>query len=163
MVKEWFIADTHFGHYKVLEYENRPFSSIEEMDEALIRNWNNVVGRTDKVYMLGDFSFHNTDTTKRILSQLKGYKILIKGNHDKKSTQHWVEAGFDEFSKHPILLPSRKLILSHEPIAEDLIADEVMNVHGHIHLNYDYYLTNYNQEKYKCVSVEQIDYVPAEV
>ena len=53
-MRTFFIADPHFGHKAVIEYENRPFASVEEMDEALIDNWNNTVTKHDIVWLLGD-------------------------------------------------------------------------------------------------------------
>ena len=47
------ISDTHFGDERILRYENRPFSSVEEMDKAIIENWNQVVGEEDTVFHLG--------------------------------------------------------------------------------------------------------------
>ena len=49
MSKSFFIADTHFGHSEIMNYENRPFSSVEEMDNTIISNWNSVVSDNDKV------------------------------------------------------------------------------------------------------------------
>ena len=56
MSKYFFIADTHFGHSEIMNYENRPFSSVEEMDNTIISNWNSVVSDNDKVFVLGDLS-----------------------------------------------------------------------------------------------------------
>lgn len=82
----WFTADTHFGHAKLLEYEPRPFASVEAMDEALISYWNSVVDKNDTIYHLGDFGLQNSDEyVHRLLSRLKGNKILIFGNHDRKA------------------------------------------------------------------------------
>jgi calcineurin-like phosphoesterase family protein len=77
---QYFTADTHFGHSKMLE--NRPFATIEEMDRHLIDAWNSVVRDTDIVWHLGDFSYHSEARTASIFSQLKGRKRLILGNHD---------------------------------------------------------------------------------
>jgi calcineurin-like phosphoesterase family protein len=76
---EWFTADTHFGHARVIELARRPFASREEMDEAMIARWNERVAPGDLVYHLGDFAFadHN-----RYLPRLAGAKRLIRGNHD---------------------------------------------------------------------------------
>lgn len=84
MPKNFYIADLHFGHRAVLKYDNRPFSSVEEGDAALIDNWNSVVGLDDSVYILGDVGYHNVITMIDILKQLNGRKYLIKGNHDIK-------------------------------------------------------------------------------
>ena len=49
----YFTADTHFGHYNVIRFCDRPFASAEEMDEAMIQNWNDRVTGNDTVYILG--------------------------------------------------------------------------------------------------------------
>lgn len=79
----FFTSDTHFGHANVIKYCNRPFKSSEEMDEALIENWNSVVSPGDTVYHLGDFGFGRADFLSRILWRLNGNKSLVLGNHDK--------------------------------------------------------------------------------
>lgn len=56
----YFISDLHFGHKNCLAFDNRPFKSIEENDETIIKNWNNTVGIDDDVYLLGDVSWYNT-------------------------------------------------------------------------------------------------------
>jgi calcineurin-like phosphoesterase family protein len=76
----WFTADTHFGHDNIRKYCHRPFSSVEEMNERIISNWNDVIRPGDFVYHLGDFAFHNGEVNAK---RLAGLIILIKGNHDK--------------------------------------------------------------------------------
>jgi len=80
----WHVSDTHFGHARILQWMNgnRPWSSVAEMDEALIERWNSVVGEDDWVVHYGDFSYHNQENTKALLSRLKGKIVLIFGNHD---------------------------------------------------------------------------------
>ncbi len=75
-------ADTHFDHESILQYCNRPFDSIEDMNDALIERWNGRVGRRDKVYVVGDFAFKRH---LRWLNALHGKKVLIRGNHDDAS------------------------------------------------------------------------------
>lgn len=79
----WFTSDTHFGHRNIIGYTNRPFFSVDQMDEALIRNWNEVVRSTDTVYHLGDFAFTKPREASNIARRLLGHKHLIFGNHDK--------------------------------------------------------------------------------
>ena len=80
----YFIGDLHFGHVNCLSFDNRPFKTIEDHDAVLIKNWNNVVGIEDDVYILGDISWYNTTKTLEILKQLNGHIHLIRGNHDHK-------------------------------------------------------------------------------
>jgi calcineurin-like phosphoesterase family protein len=83
MSRIFFTADTHFGHRKAIGFENRAFESVEEMDEKLIENWNEAVGRGDTIYHLGDLSFSNAERTIEIVRRLNGQKHWIVGNHDK--------------------------------------------------------------------------------
>lgn len=80
---DFFTSDTHFGHKNIILYCNRPFSSVEEMDEQLIANWNSKVGIKDTVYHLGDFAFYQQDKILEILNRLNGYINIVPGNHDK--------------------------------------------------------------------------------
>lgn len=84
MNKVLFIGDLHFGHKNVIKFDNRPYNSVEEMDEDLIRRWNNKVSPGDLVYVLGDMIWKTrNDDAVSILKELNGQIILIKGNHDK--------------------------------------------------------------------------------
>ena len=82
----WFTSDTHFGHQNILKYTDRPFSSVEEMDEALIENWNNRVGDDDEIYHLGDVALCSPNKLRKVLARLKGKIYLIRGNHDKSAS-----------------------------------------------------------------------------
>lgn len=77
----YFTADLHLGHSNLLKISNRPFTDVEEMDKILIANWNKRVKGNDTVYILGDLCYKCNDP-ERYLAQLKGKKILIRGNHD---------------------------------------------------------------------------------
>lgn len=78
-----FTSDDHFFHKRICEYTGRPYSSVEEMNEALINNWNKEVKPTDTIYNVGDFSFGSYQETKDVIKRLNGHKHLILGNHDK--------------------------------------------------------------------------------
>lgn len=78
----FFTSDTHFNHSNILKYCSRPWKTVEEMNEGLIKNWNEVVGHDDTVYHLGDFAMGNRKTIPEILSMLNGRIVLIRGNHD---------------------------------------------------------------------------------
>ena len=86
----FFTSDTHFGHRNIIKYCQRPFSCIEEMDDALIANWNRVVGKDDIIFHLGDFAMGGSAEWSRLLQKLNGKIYLILGNHDLKT----IGAGF---------------------------------------------------------------------
>ena len=77
-------SDFHFFHKNILKFNpsTRPWASVEEMNDALITNWNNVVASSDHVYNLGDFAFAGVSRQIDILEQLNGHHHLIRGNHD---------------------------------------------------------------------------------
>lgn len=75
----FFTADQHFEHTNIIKYCHRPFADVDAMNTALIENWNSVVRDGDIAYVVGDFCYHYPE---RYLSQLKGDKVLINGNHD---------------------------------------------------------------------------------
>ena len=77
----WFTSDWHLGHNNIIRYCNRPFKSCEEMDGAIILNFNELVDDEDTTYFLGDFCFHKN--VKEWIDKLKGNKVFIWGNHDK--------------------------------------------------------------------------------
>lgn len=78
----YFTSDTHWSHTNILNFCDRPFTSIEEMDEELIKRWNNVITNNDIVFHLGDFCFAGPQRWNQILKKLNGKKYLIIGNHD---------------------------------------------------------------------------------
>jgi len=80
----FFTSDTHFGHDELRSNCNRPFSNVEEMDRALVTNWNAVVRHQDLVYHLGDFAYKTSARLAQYRNQLNGSICLIRGNHDPK-------------------------------------------------------------------------------
>ena len=81
-VKMWFTSDTHFGHKNILTFCERPFNSVEEMDNAIIERWNSKVGKDDIVFHLGDFAFASNKRWQELIYRLNGKIYLILGNHD---------------------------------------------------------------------------------
>lgn len=134
----YFIGDMHFGHSNIIRLNNRPFSSVEEMDETIISNWNSRVRPEDTVYILGDFSYRSVGNPCDILDKLKGRKVLIEGNHDFKNLKNF------EFRKRfvevksimSIVENSERIILCHYPMLEwDGYFRGSWHIHGHIHNN----------------------------
>jgi calcineurin-like phosphoesterase family protein len=150
MANTWFIADTHFSHNNILKYENRPFDDIMDMNNKLIAYWNSTVKNDDKIFILGDFALCKKETIKEIVEQLHGYKVLIMGNHDQLSPKSYIELGFNEVSRYPVIL-EQFWILSHAP----MYLNESMpyaNIFGHVHSNPEY--KDYSAQSI-CVSVER--------
>lgn len=90
----FFTSDTHFGHANIIRFCNRPFKNVEEMDEALIENWNQVVSDDDTVFHLGDFAFGGSNVWKSIIPRLNGHINLIIGNHDRKNLRQGYMSSF---------------------------------------------------------------------
>lgn len=84
MQEIWFTADTHFGHANIIKYSGRPFDSVEEMDERLIKAWNEVVRPNHVVWHLGDFNFKGARDTAYYRRRLAGDLHIVWGNHDDK-------------------------------------------------------------------------------
>lgn len=136
----WVTADSHFGHEKIIEYCSRPYKCAGQMDEDLIRRWNNRVKPDDLVYHLGDVGYAKgtqeikTEDTYlgRMIARLNGKKILILGNHD-KSAARMMEFGFDFACEEMVITAvQRRLRLVHRP---QLVAGPGIDyvLHGHIH------------------------------
>lgn len=128
------VSDTHFGHANILNFKQengdpvRLFESVEEMDELMVKNWNDVVGETDHVYHLGDVYFGQG---WKHISRLKGKKRLVLGNHDNPLDQNL----YRHFKKMMVWRDFKEYdcILSHVPIHEASLFKRSKNLHGHIH------------------------------
>lgn len=115
----YFISDLHLGHKNCLKFDNRPFNTIEEQDDFIIKNWNKTITNLDDVYILGDISWYNTNKTIDIFSKLNGRLHLIKGNHDSKLLKNKsVRELFVEICDYRELYINNKtaIVLSHYPI-----------------------------------------------
>lgn len=157
MNKIFYIADTHFYHEKIIDMCNRPFDNVEEMNRKLIENWNKKVDNGDTVYILGDLVFKGgKEETIKILKQLNGTKVLLKGNHDRYVGQR----DFDECFKfireiHQVNDNKRQVIVSHYPIVDYAgMYYGAFMVYGHIHNKYVPHKNMF------CASVENINYEP---
>ena len=78
----FFVADSHFNHTNIIRYCNRPFDSVEAMNQTIIDNLNAVVMPKDVLYHLGDFSFGPQNVFREQINCQN--IILVKGNHDKQ-------------------------------------------------------------------------------
>ena len=139
MSNTWFTSDLHFGHANVIKYCNRPYASAEEMDEALIANWNANVKSDNTVIILGDVFFCKEDRAISILRRLNGRKKLLLGNHDKViRNSSKIQSFFDEIfpDLHEINIDGQKVVISHYPLLSwnNAMRGSYM-LHGHSHGN----------------------------
>lgn len=141
----YFTSDTHFWHRAVMGYCNRPWDTVEEMNEGLIERWNSRVGLTDTVYHLGDFAFCGTGKATDIFNRLHGFKHLIRGNHDGKTT---CKLGWQSIKDYYVLRAQsnyedeegiihqfhQPIVLMHFPILSwDGMHHGSWHLHGHCH------------------------------
>ena len=133
----FFTSDSHFDHKNILKYCKRPFSSIEEMNQGLIDNWNSVVGKDDTVFHLGDVIFGGNTNLIKYVSQLNGHIILIKGNHDRKLQQSICDKLFDYTCQQLTLnIDDITVFLNHFPFlcfSGTYKTDKSIQLFGHIH------------------------------
>lgn len=134
----YYTSDLHLGHANVISHCDRPFADADEMDAALIQNWNAKVHRNDTVYIVGDFLFRAKRPAEEYLSELKGKKHLIIGNHDK----YWMkkvnlEKWFESVSLMLFVHDSgRTATLCHYPMMSwPGMSKGGFMVYGHIHNN----------------------------
>ena len=190
MSNRFVISDTHFGHTNSWQLFKRPdgsplrpFSSTEEMDEAMIERWNAKVQPHDVVYHLGDVVINRKFL--HLVKRLNGKKRLVRGNHDIFKDQDYRDVGFDSLYGGRVF--TDKFILSHIPLHPDCITERFkVNVHGHLHANeimqnidhfedeviidYKGLMSGINSiwthtkqridPRYLCVSVEHTNYEP---
>ena len=156
-MNKFFTSDLHFGHKNILKFAKpRPFSTIEEHDQAIINNWNSVVKQEDDVYIIGDISLNlNAEEIENRLKALNGNKYLILGNHDRpKIYAKFLNSGLlKEMKDYASIKLEDKVgrvyecILFHYPILEPNhvfnkpIAGKIgptCHFYGHIHNMNDY-------------------------
>lgn len=115
----WFTSDHHFEHKNIIKFCDRPFKDLEEMHWELIERWNAVVSQDDTVYVLGDFIFGGTNALTKVCKRLYGRKILLKGNHDKHSTEA-IKNNFAEVHDELIIsIGGQSVKLCHYPYVPD--------------------------------------------
>lgn len=132
-MQTFFTADSHFDHSAIIRLCERPFCSVDEMNAALVKNWNAVVQPDDRVFHLGDFCFKGSKPAARILEQLSGRITFIRGNHDSANTgklERW-EGCHDLLE---LKLDGVKIVLCHYPLLEWPGAWRgALHLHGHTH------------------------------
>ena len=167
MPSVFLVSDTHFGHTGVCRFTRndgvtklRPWDNADEMDEALVKAWNERVRPTDKVYHLGDVVINRR--ALGIMRRLNGDKVLIRGNHDIFKDDDYREH-FRELRAYHVM---NGMILSHIPIHSESLGRFGTNIHGHLHANrvmlpgFNGKITDIVDVRYHCVCVEHTDFAP---
>lgn len=167
------VSDTHFGHLGVCKFTQadgvtklRPYDTTEEMDEDMVRRWNERVGPRDKVYHLGDVVINRRALPT--MARLNGDKVLIRGNHDIFRDEEY-RTYFRELRAYHVM---NGMILSHIPLHSDSMGRFGVNIHGHLHDNRvrkargvdartgEILYSDKIDPRYHCVCVEQTDFAP---
>lgn len=140
--KVFFTSDTHFSHGNVMRFCHRPFRCTEEMDTAMVENWNRVVDDESIVFHLGDFAFGNLSRWEEIRSRLKGSIVLLLGNHDMRafaSGGSRFSALFEHVAQQMLIeVEHQKIYLNHYPLmcyAGTYGHRPIWQLFGHLHLN----------------------------
>jgi len=179
MKNTWFTSDLHLSHVRILELCNRPFADVDEMNEAIIDNWNSVVKSTDVVYVLGDVALGKIAESLPLCEQLKGKKYLIPGNHDRVWSSYgkkireldvlrYEEAGFIILDEDVIHVTGWRLChfpyvgdshdedryRSHRPVAA---TEDEWLLHGHVHEKWK------RNERQINVGVDVWDFTPVHI
>jgi calcineurin-like phosphoesterase family protein len=152
-------SDTHFSHAGVTQFLNydgtklRPWDNPEDMDEYMVKVWNDTVGKKDKVYHLGDVIINRRAFS--LLDRLNGEKVLIKGNHDIFRPEEYLRY-FKDLRGYHVL---DKFLMSHIPIHPDSLERFRGNIHGHLHSNL-VKLNDVPDLRYFNVCVEHTEFKP---
>lgn len=114
---DFFFADPHFGHAKIIDHAGRPFANVDEMDSEMERRYCAMVGWQDIVCWVGDVSFYDDARTAALLARLPGEKVLVRGNHD-GTVARCLRLGFELVADELYLRIARfKVIVNHMPPA----------------------------------------------
>ena len=173
MPSVFLVSDTHFGHAGVCRFTHqdtdvkiRPWTDPDEMDEDMVRMWNETVRPNDKVYHLGDVVINRK--ALGIMRRLNGDKVLIRGNHDIFRDEEYREY-FRELRAYHVM---NGMILSHIPVHEESLGRFGVNIHGHLHTNRVMKARGVDAKtgkvlysdgidpRYHCVCVEQTNFRP---
>ena len=144
---KFYTADLHLDHRNVIKLSKRPFNDIDELQSAIIRNWNAKVSEGDDVYILGDSAFKAT-TLRYILPKLNGTKHILRGNHDYKEINKLERLAAEPQNKkefknvhfhgdiHSVSDDGQHIVLCHYPIYEwHKYQRGSLHYHGHCHHN----------------------------
>lgn len=153
------ISDPHYGHANIIKHSHRR----DDYEGVIMKRWNEVVKKNDKVLVLGDLSLANKEKTIEFCKKLKGDKYLVRGNHDGHSVGWYKDCGFTVVEKIYKVFKTKydkryTVLFTHEPVMD--LPDGWFNIHGHIHRGVhragEYELT----ERHFNACVEPLNYTP---
>lgn len=154
MHEKWFISDTHWFHANIIKFCNRPFANVDEMNQAMVDNWNRVVSKKDFVYHLGDVFIGGNDKLRNeLLYSLNGHLRLIVGNHDEALLKSHCLKRFDKVMYWKGFKEGN-ITFTHIPHELHRLRDGCFNGHGHIHGNFE------DDPHYRNICVEARNYTP---
>lgn len=157
--KVWFTSDTHFGHNGIIKFCDRPFNSVDEMNQVLINNWNSIIPPDGIVFHLGDFCWNNN--IKEIVCNLNGNIVLIQGNHDNHNLKQGAYKFFLEVHNQLQIQVGNSIIyLNHYPfLTYGGVYKEknpIIQCFGHIHMS-KYKNTGTDVPRYEYLLPSQYD------
>ena len=139
-MKTWVTSDTHWGHKNIMSFcpvtRARFRNDVAYMNEQMVIEWNAMIAPEDTVYILGDVAFLPAAKAAEYMMRCNGSKILIEGNHDRKTLQDpGFRACFREVHKYlDVQFNEIKVVMFHYPIAEfDQMHRGAVHFHGHLH------------------------------
>lgn len=145
-MSNFYIADWHYGHANILGFDNRPFTSTEEMNRALVYRWNTVVSPTDTVYCLGDMFWCKTPEAVEVMKELNGRIYLVKGNHDRMYDAS-LRVHFSRISDYMEIEDNgRNIVLSHYPIP--CFKNHFygwFHLYGHVHSSFEWNMMEHDR------------------
>jgi calcineurin-like phosphoesterase family protein len=141
----YLISDTHFYHKNIIKYDNRDENYIDIIKNELL-----ILKSNDTLIHLGDIFFSKGKESMQIFKDINCYKILIKGNHDYKKNEWYIENGFNDVYEELLLnINNKKILLTHIP--QNIYNTDIdFNIHGHLHSNL-HHIIEYLSNKHKLV------------
>ena len=138
----FFTSDLHLGHDREFIFKPRGFENVHDMNEAIVKNWNSVVGTEDEIYLLGDVMLGDNEVGTKLLHSLKGKIHIIRGNHDTnprmacyKESHNVVDVNEGQYLK----VGKQNLYLCHFPTYTSNLeksanlGEHIINLFGHTH------------------------------
>ena len=131
----WFTSDTHFYHQNIIRFCHRPFANVDEMNEELIRRWNETVPPDGIVFHLGDVCTGKSGNWEKVLPRLNGRINLILGNHDMKYLNKGFMGRFDfVVQQMAISVDGQRIVLNHYPfLCYGGAYRNIWQLFGHVH------------------------------